>query len=75
MDAIELKILEWAGMAIMAGISYLLKRAIDQQDKKINDLKNLLNENLVNENLDFKNPINFFKNLPFVRLVKTNIFK
>lgn len=43
--------------------------------KKINDLKNLLNENLVNENLDFKNPINFFKNLPFVRLVKTNIFK
>lgn len=43
--------------------------------KKINDLKNLLNENLINQNFDIKNPINILKNLPFLRLVKTNIFK
>jgi ubiquinone biosynthesis protein COQ9 len=43
--------------------------------KKINDIKNLLNENLINKNLDITNPINFLRNLPFIRLVKTNIFK
>jgi ubiquinone biosynthesis protein COQ9 len=43
--------------------------------KKINDIKNLLNENFINKNLDITNPINFLKNLPFIRLVKTNIFK
>ena len=43
--------------------------------RKINDLKNLLNENIVNQNFDIKNPINILKNLPFFRLIKTNIFK
>jgi ubiquinone biosynthesis protein COQ9 len=43
--------------------------------KKFNDVKNSLNENFTNKNLDIKNPINILKNLPFIRLVKTNIFK
>lgn len=43
--------------------------------KKINDIKNLLNQNYINKNLDIKNPIDILKNLPFFRLVKTNIFK
>lgn len=43
--------------------------------KKINDIKNLLSENFTNKNLDIKNPIDILKNLPFFRLVKTNIFK
>ena len=41
--------------------------------KKINDVKSYLSENL--SDLNLKNPIELIKNLPFIRLVKTNIFK
>ncbi len=41
--------------------------------KKINDLKSYLSSNLIDLNLT--NPIETLKNLPFFRLIKTNIFK
>ena len=43
--------------------------------KKINDVKNYLHENLTDFNLNLKNPVETLKNLPFFRLIKTNIFK
>ena len=43
--------------------------------KKINDIKNYFHENLIDFDLNFKNPVETLKNLPFFRLIKTNIFK
>ena len=43
--------------------------------EKINNLKDYIEENFLNQNTDLKNPIELLKNLPFFRLIKKNIFK
>jgi hypothetical protein len=43
--------------------------------EKINNLKDYIEENFLNQNTDLKNPIELIKNLPFFRLIKKNIFK
>ena len=43
--------------------------------EKINNLKDYFEENILDQNSDLKNPIELLKNLPFLRLIKKNIFK
>ena len=43
--------------------------------EQINNLKDYIEENFLNQNTYLKNPIDLLKNLPFFRLIKKNIFK
>jgi hypothetical protein len=42
--------------------------------EKINNLKDYIGENFLNQNIDLKNPIDLLKNLPFIRLIKKKYF-